>query len=235
VLAAIASSTTPPDLKPLFQALAQCGVDDAKIPQVTRQLVRPPLTFRPDPTRLRGFDRDMAARLLCVDENRPDPHATWKSLSRAERKRARRSRDWLARDHGLSATPQGRPPIIDAALVLYCIRVLCEASGRPRFKFSRPPAGGLFGGPMWRALNEALPLAQRFLEVRFGTPAIPPNKIDNHAEAIAGIAKLTRSRQFEKRCRLLGLGPRADDVARNAATFRLAIAKARKPWSLSFR
>jgi hypothetical protein len=235
VLAAIASSTTPPDRKPLLQALAECGVDDAEIAQVAQQLARPPLTFRPDPTRLRGFDRDTAARLLSVDENRPDPHATWKSLSRAQRKRAKRSWDWLARDHGLSATPQGRRPLIDAALVLYCIRVLCEASGQPRFKFSRPPAGDLFGGPMWRALNEALPLAQQFLAARFGTPAIPRNKIDHHAEAIAGIAKLTRSTQFEKWCRRLGLGPRADDVATNASTFRLAIAYARKSGSLSCR
>jgi hypothetical protein len=185
--------------------------------------------------RLRSVLRYMAARLLSVEENRPDPDATWKSLSRAGRKRARRLCDWLARDHGLSATPQGRRPLIDAALVLYCIRVLCEASGRPRFKFSRPPAEGLFGGPMWRALNEALPLAQQFLAVRFGTPAIPRNKIDHHAEAIAGIAKLTRSRRFEKWCRRLGLGPRADDVATNAATFRLAIAYARKSGSPSRR
>jgi hypothetical protein len=43
----------------------------------------------------RGFDGDMAARLLCLDKRRPDPGATWKALSYNERRRAKRLWNWL--------------------------------------------------------------------------------------------------------------------------------------------
>jgi hypothetical protein len=220
---AVAFEIAVPDLGPLHRALAECGIDGAEIPEVARRLIRPPLTLRPDPTRLRGFDGDIAARLLRLDENCPDPQAKWKALSRAERKQAKRLWDWLGRDHGLSATPKGRPPKIDAVLVLYCIQSLCEATRQPHFKFSRPAGGGAPGGPMWRALNEALPIAQQFLALRFWTPI--PNC---DAEAIAEIAKLTRSKRFEKWCQRLWLGAKSDDVACSAAVFRLAVTYARK-------
>jgi hypothetical protein len=37
---------------------------------------------------------------------------------------------------------QSRPSKIDTALVLWCARVICEASGRSRFEFRRPKGGG---------------------------------------------------------------------------------------------
>jgi hypothetical protein len=178
------------------------------------------------------FDGDMAARMLRLSEGRPDPNITWKMLSRAERKRAKRLWDWVGRAHGLSVTPQGRPPVVDPALVLYCTRVLCEATGRHRFGFSR--IGGAFGGPMWRALIEALRLAQSFLAYRF-TPA--PGRIstkerdpriDSHLEAIAEVVRATRSKRFSKFCQLQGgFELTSEGVARSPSMFRLAIAYTR--------
>ena len=212
----------------LYRALGKCPVGSDQISQVAQRLVRPPLSLRPVFNEPLHFDRDGAARLLHLDEGRPDPEAKWKALSRAERKRAKRLWDWTGSNHGLSVTLQGRPPIIDAALVLYCIRVLCEASGLPEFKFSRPADGGALGGPMWQALIEALPIAQQFLARRYGTPVICRSKINDHAETIAGIVKLTRTKHFKDLCRELGLGSGCDDIAHKPSEFRLAIACTRK-------
>jgi hypothetical protein len=233
------------DLSPLCRALAECGVGADEIPSTARRLVRPPLslgqTAAGDPEigtgafrlyelakKNRTFDGDTAARLLRLHEGRPDPHAKWKTLSLAERKRARRLWTWIGETHGLSITPQGRSPVIDPALVLYCTRVLCEASGRPQFTFSRPADGGTPRGPMWRVLIEALPIAQRFLALRFRTPVIACSEINSHAESVAEIVKRSRSKHFKDWCQKLDLGPEADNVAGNPSTFRLAIAYARK-------
>ena len=92
---------------------------------------------------------------------------------------------------------------------------------------------------MWRALIEALPLAQSFLARRYrgyGVPAIgrvstkraSQAKIDGHAETIAKIVTVARSRPFNELCRGLWLGPTSDDVAVNAAVFRVVIAYARQ-------
>jgi hypothetical protein len=257
-----------PDLRPLSQALAKCGIATDRILYVAKQLSRPPVSLgqsvihdpgilpgmeiaicselekgewtssiqvRPvaeigsPPLNPREFDPDVAARLLRLDEGHPDPDAKWKKLSPAERKRARRLWDWTGKAHGLSVAPQGRPPVIDPALVLYCIRFLCEESGRSKFNFSRPTDGGPPGGPMWRALIEALPIAQQFLAIRYGTPAISHRQIGAHAEAIAEVAKLIRTKHFEKWCRLIGAcGSSSADVAANPAVCRAAVYYARK-------
>jgi hypothetical protein len=198
------------------------------IPSVVKSLSRPPLSIArsacddPEPGATiqlghgkvgklsinRPFDRDVTARMLRVNEGRWDPEATWKGLSRAERKRAKLLWDWTGEPHGLSVPQQGRPPLIDAALVLYCTRVLCEAAGQKQFKFSRSITGAPTG-PMWRALIEALPLAQRFLTLRYGgygmftigrisTKRAERRKIDPGAEAIAEIITVARSKPFEK-------------------------------------
>src|SRR5262249_30567865 len=121
-----------------------------------------------------GFDGDMAAQMLRRNEGHPNPEATWKGLTRAERKRAKRLWAW-ALDAGLDVAPQGRPLKIDPALVLYCSRVLTEACGLSRFAFSRPSQGGRPRGPLWRALTDALPRAQLFLRQQFeGTPDLTP-------------------------------------------------------------
>ena len=241
-----------PDLGPLHRALAECGVAAERISHVAERLSRPPLSFGQSATgdpsiflgkeiqigtgeekgrlalKPRELDRDVAALLLRLNEGHPVPDAKWKTLSRAERKRAKRLWDWTGEAHGLSVAPQGRPPAIDPALVFYCIRVLCEASGLPQMEFSRPPSGGRPSGPMWRALIEALPIAQEFLALRFGTPAISRSEISDHAEAIAEIATLTRSEHFKKYCQQFGLGVGSDDVAANPATGRAAVYYARK-------
>ena len=242
-----------PDLGDLCQALADCRIAAEQIPHVANRLSTPPPSFgqstlddpKPGATiqlaggkqgRFTGiereFDADTAACLLRLDEGHPDPKAKWKTLSRAKRKRARRRWDWTGKAHGLSVTPRGRPPILDPALVLYCIRVLCEASERPIFRFSR--VNGSYTGPMWRALIEALQLAQPYLAYRFGTPALGrvstkrhDHRVSSHLDAIAEIVRVIRSKQFHDLCVRFGLGPSADDVANNPSMFRVVIAYAR--------
>jgi hypothetical protein len=237
----------PPDLRQLCRELNGCGVAADQIPQTAQRLARPPRLFGlsalHDPEMLsritiqlgadaaknrRGFDGDMAARLLSLDKRRPDLGATWKALSDNEKKQAKRLWVWLGKHHGLSSTPRGRPPELDAALVLYCARVLCEASGRDRFKFRRPTDGGKPDGPMWRALIEALPIAQRFLARRYRTPALTPQQIDAAAESIAEIVTLARSEGFANWSQEFGLGFGSHDVADAPASFRAAMMYARK-------
>jgi hypothetical protein len=237
----------PPELRQLCRALNGCGVAADQIPQTAQRLTRPPRSFGlsalHDPEMLsgvtiqpgagevkdqRGSDDDMAARLFCLDKWRPDPGAKWKALSYKERKKAKRLRDWLGKHHGLSSTPRGRPPALDAALVLYCARVLCEASGKDRFTFRRPTDGGKPDGPMWRVLIEALPIAQQFLALRYRTPALTPHKIDAAAESVAEIVTLARSKGFAYWSQEFGLGFGSHDVADAPATFRAAMMYARK-------
>jgi hypothetical protein len=230
-----------PDLQPLHQALAKCGVAPEQISQIAKQLSRPPLSFGQTATdhpvtfpgmknqletapktevlelKPREFDPDIAARMLHFNEGNLKPEAKWTKISRAERKRAKRLWDWTGQARGLGPTQQGRPPVIDSALVLYCACILCDASGR------RPSRDleGRPGGPTWRALIEALPLAQSFLAGRFGTPAITRHHIEHHAETIFAILAVVRSKYFK-------LVPSSDSVAASPAMFRLAIAHARK-------
>jgi hypothetical protein len=230
-----------PDLRQLCRALSECGVAADQIEQTAKRLIRPPRSFglsalHDDPDMLSratlqlgaGFDGDMAAWLLRFDKGRPDPGATWRALSYNERKQARRLWDWLGRHHGLRASPKGRSPELDAALVLYCARVLAEASGKDHFTFSRPPDGGKPYGPMWRALIEVLPIAQQFLARRCRTPALTRDEIDAAADSIAKILTVARFKEFADWSRKFGLGPGSHDVAASPATFRAVIMCARK-------
>ena len=208
-------------LAALHRALAECGIDTEKIPSTAERLTNPPKSFfisSWDPpgtesaTRSEvGFDPDMAARTLRLNEGKYDPKATWKSLTRSERKRAERVWNSMLAPDELNVTPQGRPSEIDSALVLYCTRVLREASGRARFEFMRPMGGGAPGGPMWRALIEAL-----------------PPEFKEHAETIAEIVTATRSPKFVKWCREFGLKQASSDVAEHPAMFRRVISLARR-------
>ena|SRR6516165_2068309 len=237
-----------PDLQPLRRALAACDIPADKIPMTINRLVRPPLSIGQSATvdqrissdseiqigaaegtgriMLKGPDRNIAARMLRLNQGRPDAATTWKTLSRTERKQAGRLWKWTRSRHGLRVTQQGRLPKLDPALVLYCVRVLCEASNR-KFGISRPAQGGPPRGPMLRALIEALPLAQIFLARRFGAPVVGRNQIESHVETIAEIVKTTRPRHFDHWSRKFLLGAGADAVSNGPATFRLAIAYAR--------
>jgi hypothetical protein len=220
----------PPDLRQLCRALGECGVAADQIEQTVDRLTRPPRSFglsasRDDSEMLSrvtiqlgaGLDDDMAARLLY-----PGKGATWKALSNPEKKRANRLRDWFGKSHGLSTNPKGQPPKLDAALVLYCTRVLAEAIGKDRFPFGRLGGGRKLSGPAWRALIEALPIAQRFLALRYKTP------IGATDESIAGIITLARSEAFASWSQKIGLGPSSHDVAASPASFRFAFMRARE-------
>jgi hypothetical protein len=215
-----------PDLLQLCRALNECGVAADQIPQTVERLTRPPLIFGlsalPDPAgiTIQGDDDDAAAQLLSIDKGRFDPLAKWKALSYNERKQARRLWDGFGKHHGLSSTPRGRPPALDDALVLYCARALCEASGKERFPFGR--------GPMWRALIEALPIAQLFLARRYRTHALTRDEIDAAAESIAEKVTLARSKEFAHWSQEFGLGFGSHDVANAAVSFRAAMMYARK-------
>jgi hypothetical protein len=238
-------SWKPPDLRALNHALAACGIAADHIPGVAERLTRLCLSFAqsasagggveiyPDPitgtweATPPGFDPGVAARMLQLHDGRLDPKQEWKPSS-AEWRRARRLFDWTRKAHGLRVTPQqGRRLQSDTALVLYCIRVLCEATGRPQFRFSRSESNsGAPGGPMWRALIEALPLAQSFLAVLHP----PYGKLFDgqiYAESIAEIIRLTRSKRFDDWCRALHLECNAEDVASQPQVYRVLIAHTR--------
>jgi hypothetical protein len=220
---------------PLHDALEKYGVPSEAIPQIARRL----LLFRPVSKTVHGaFDEDMAARLLRLSDGRPDPEAKWSTLSSAERQRAKREWNALGRtrvEHYRAKRPPtstgpsraGRPTLIDPALLLYCIRVLCEAKCRTDFQFSRNLKGRPVG-PMWQALVAIFPLMQSYVAVRSNMAVIDSHSIGDHAEAIANDIKLGKSKIFQDLCEKLGLGPAAEDVANNADTFRLAFAVARK-------
>jgi len=204
------------DVTALRDALEASGVSAELIPETIKRVTHPPLSLHistsDDPFEL-AFDRDDAARMLYLEERKPDPAVRWTMLSPAERKRAKRLWDWAVGPDGLNVVPQGRPPVVDTALVIYCTRVICEASGRPKFRTSRPPDGGAPGGPMWRALTEALPLAMSHFRRLRGEPAITSSDILRHAETILETVKVIGSKRFKDLCEKFGLGVSAADVA----------------------
>jgi hypothetical protein len=173
----------------------------------------------------RRFDPGVAARMLQLHESHPDLKKEWKP-SRKEWRRARELWNWTGKAHGLSVTRKGRPPLIDAALVLYCVRVLCESTGRRQFP--RLPMTDIPTGPMWRALSNALPLAESFLALRYDGYRMDSRQIDARAPGIAEIIGVIRSAPFKDLCRTYGLGPTSWDVANTPTEFRLVIALGRK-------
>jgi hypothetical protein len=229
--------TIPPEHKALYRALAALRLSKLQTLQAASRLTEPPESLSlPAPERteianevignLVGFDGDAAARMLRLNAGKPDLPATWTALNSSERKRAKLL--WRsALDSSLDSTPQGRPSVIDTALVLYCSRVLTEACGRDRFEFSRSPMGGPPGGPMWRALMAALPLAELFLARVDGGSAFIPSKFSVHSETIAEIVKVDRSSAFKVLCRKKKLGRTAGDVAQHPASFRIAMMRGR--------
>jgi hypothetical protein len=236
----------PPEQAPLCRALAESGLETLLVPQTAIRLTEPPASLHlPAPScvkhvnalinNLVGFDGDMAARMLRVNERRPDPKATWAALTHNERKQAKRLWHW-ALDSGLGSTPQGRPSVIDSALVLYYSRLLAEACGKPQFMFTRPMNGWASLGTMWRALMAALPLAESYLSRVDGF--VPGrDEIDKHAETIGEILVAARqsSKRFADCCRRFDLGLRSGDVAEHPAMFRYAVSLARRSRQLKRR
>jgi len=219
----------------LYKALEKYGVRDHAIPQIIKRL----LLFRPVFKTVRDtLDKDMAARLLRLSarlsrlaDGRPVSEEKWSALSYEERQRAKRAWDALGRNRieprrakrsptSIGPSRGGRPTAIDPALVLYCVRVLCEAEGNAEFPHGR--------GPMWRALIDIFPLMQTYVAVRSNMASITPSTIGNHTEALASDVKLAKSKIFRDWCETLGLGTGADGVAYNADTFRFAFAITRK-------
>lgn len=216
----------PPNVRPstgsaLHRALAECGIASERIPHTAERLTNLPKSFHVsswDPpgtaSAIRsvvGFDRDLAARMLRTNEGKPDPETSWANLTRSERKRAERLWSSMLGPDELDVVPRGRPSKIDSALVLYCVRVLSEASGQLKFKFRRPMRGGAPGGPMWRALLETL-----------------PRGFKEHAESIADVIVASRTPTFIRWCREFALGLTSTDVAEDPPMFRVAISLARR-------
>jgi hypothetical protein len=218
-------------LELLKSALAECGVRADRIEATAAQLTQPPPSFQisgwdPEGTETEikariPFNGDTAAMML-----RPnDADATWHTLTRAERKRVRRLWASAMSPDSFSASFRGRPSEIDSALIVYCCRLIRETSGQSRFRVTRTGGEATPGGPMWRALVAALPLAFSFLADFVGAPT---PRIRGRSETILEIAKVARSQHFENWCRKLGLGRQADDVAGAPASFRLAVSLARR-------
>jgi hypothetical protein len=108
----------PPDLQPLYRALDECSIKYHLVPLIAARLSKPPESFhipRPDNTAITnsliqslvGFDEDVAAHMLRLNEAQPSTEVKWRDLSSAERKRAKRLWNWTV-DAGLDTAPQGR-------------------------------------------------------------------------------------------------------------------------------
>ena len=179
---------------PLRLALENCGVSSQSIPTVVRQL----LLFRPVYKVVR-FDKDLAARLLRLNEGRPDAKVKWSSLSYRERKRTKTMCCALKRGridhHNAKRQPTsmgpgrgGRPTVIDPALLLFCMRVVSEAKGATTFKLGHrfePKTGKhIPSGTMWQALLILFPFAQSYVAIRSGVRPIVPVIIHKNAGAI---------------------------------------------------
>jgi hypothetical protein len=231
----------PTDQQPLFDALFELGIPNRRLIQTVERLIEPPESLQVPSSEhteamnsvlevIDPFNGDMAARMLRLEETgQAEPGATWKALTAAERKRAKRLWTW-ARDTGFDTAPQGRSPKVDSALVVYLARALAEVCDKPDFTFSRPMNGGPPRGPMWRALMAALPLAERYLAWLDGQFAREPRKFSQHAETIAEIlsASCRRSKRFAEFCSQHLLGPCPNDVAEHPAMFRAAVLHARR-------
>lgn len=234
----------PPEQGPLYNALAGLGLPELEILKALSRLTEPPKSLSlPDPectetantllNTLVEFDGDGAALMLRMSEGQHDPKATWHGLTGSERKRAKRL--WSrGLDAGLDTASQGRPSKVDGALVLYCTRVLAEACGHSRFKFSRPTDGGAPTGPMWRALMIALPLAASGLASVEGLFR-SASEIVWDSETVADLVTVARSKRFANLIEEWNLGLGSSDVARQPSTFRLALSVARRPRPLRAR
>jgi hypothetical protein len=181
---------------PLRLALENCGVAGQSIPAIARQL----LLFRPVYKVARGaFDKDIAARLLRLNNGTPDAKVKWSSLSYPERKQAKSLWSTIGRNRiehynakrpptSIGPSRSGRPTVIDPALLLFCMRVLSEAKGAITFelghKFERETSKHIPSGTMWQALLAVFPLAQSFVAIRSGVEPIAPVIIHKHADGI---------------------------------------------------
>jgi hypothetical protein len=214
----------PPGIEALCRALEACGVKTELIPQTVERLTNPPASLwlsasdaatRSDIDAHVLFDGDLGASMLRLNEGTPDQQGTWTNLTRSERKRAERLWNWALGPDALSVTPKGRPPKIDSALVLWCLRVLVEASEETRFKFSRTyrdDRSGLPTGPGWRAFLLALDVARASLDRLVPTAAGyfgAALQLDDprHAETIAQIAQTAAQRYLLRRAVTLDWGP----------------------------
>jgi hypothetical protein len=247
-----------PELRTLRELLAKCPITPDQVPRILRELIRPPLSLGQllghDPEIFKGhvveldklgeldkaefvrkkriFDRETAEIFMGLSRTGPQSR-------RARRMQAKRAWEWIGEDHGLSISQQGRTPEIDPALVFYCYRLLLDATGASKIEIGRPHGGGAVktNDPSWRVLIEALPLAQRFFEFRFGAPARRPppkarlktsSKTYRH-EAVAEILLTARSKHFAEACRKCGVSvePNPSDVASNPPLYRAAFYYAR--------
>jgi hypothetical protein len=138
--------------QPLYLALEGCGLDAGQISSTVIRLRDAVHWFRISAsggvTEL-PFDGDTAAQMLRLKESPPDPTsgddttpANWGDLTPAERKRAKRLHSSTLGPDSLRVTPKGQLSKVDSAFVLYCTRVLREASGKNKFSFRRPMGGG---------------------------------------------------------------------------------------------
>ena len=157
---------------------------------------------------------------------------TWAELSPLERNRAKQL--WSSAVNGpdsLNVASQGRPVVVDPALVLWCSRVLKEASG-VHLKFARHWEGGRPRG--LEAFMVVLRASQASLTRLAGAAEQSEISDPRHSETIVQILKLDRGTSddrsagiFRKECVFFELGTLADDVASSPQMFRYAVMKAR--------
>ena len=173
----------PPEQQPLFRALSERGLSVCPALQALMRLTEPPESLRQPPS-------DHVDRMNSLIEATVDLAAEWPreccgsvKLAPNQTQHRRKSPPPSANEqsvvgHGhltpdFNPHPQGRPSVIDSALVIFCSRVIAESCKQPRFQFSRRTGGGPPKGPMWSTLMIALPLAETYLARFDGTISAP--------------------------------------------------------------
>jgi len=156
-------------------------------------------------------DQEALLYLFCLDEGKRRSEVSWRSLSPAERRRAKNLGKFVDNER---THRKGRPIKVNVPLILYIAFTLEAMSGRT-FRISRPANSRLIrppGGPMFRALMAGLALHMERAK----------------PESVADVLQLTKTDKFQRLAERFGLARDAQAVATRPNEFLLVVGLSRK-------
>jgi hypothetical protein len=166
------------------------------------------------------LDLNARAGLLRVSQGKwgePDA-ASWEQLDQKERRSANKLATYVGSER---LFPRQRPSEINIRLALYLVFALEELLGG-KLPFSRPPDGGIPGGPAFETVLAAMALVQARAEPYAGTPS-RPNKA-----GLANIVEITRTEEFDRLLLQQGFERTPHDVLWHGNAIALTVALVRK-------
>jgi hypothetical protein len=156
-------------------------------------------------------DHEALLDLLCLDEGKRRSEVSWRSVSPAERRRAKNLGKFVDSE---ATHRKGRPIKVDVPLILYIAFTLEATTGR-KFRISRPDNSRPIrppGGPMFRALMAGLALHME----RAPKP-----------ESVVDILRVTKTDRFRRLSETLGLPRHAAAVETRPNEFILVVGQSR--------